>query len=324
MAGDVIAIAEDIAERVLLPAAMDVDAADLAPRAHFDLLAEAGLFGLAGPEGVNLPALTAVIERLASGCLTTAFVWIQHHTPVRELTASGNDTLRDEWLPELCSGRKRAGIALGGLQMGAAGLKAEPAEGGWLISGVAPYATGWGLIDVLLAAAMTPDGRVLRALIDARASAALRPEPLRLIAANASGTVRLHLDRLFVPEERVTSLAPYTPPPPYDGGGRPNGSLALGVTRRCLAMIGPSPLDAELTQVRNGLDNASDREMATARAAAAELALRAASALIVSQGSTSIVEGQHANRLYREAAFLLVFGTRAATRQALLRRLGGA
>jgi hypothetical protein len=62
--------------------------------------------------------------------------------------------------------------------------------------------------------------------------------------------------------------------------------------------------------------------MAEARAAACELAVRAASALVVHRGSKSISAGDHAERLYREAAFLLVFGSRPATRASLLRSLG--
>jgi alkylation response protein AidB-like acyl-CoA dehydrogenase len=314
--------AEGIAECLLFPTAMEVDASERVPRSRLEMLADAGLFGLAGPGGTDLPTLCAVVERLASGCLSTAFVWIQHNTPVRELTGSANAALRAEWLPKLCSGAQLAGIALGGLQAGSAGLTAKPTEAGWLISGRAPYVTGWGLIDVLLAASMTPDGRVLRSLIDAEESATVIASPLRLIATNASATVSLEFDRHFVPAERVTSLEPYSAPAAYDGGGRPNGSLALGVARRCLQLIGPTPLDAELDARRRHLDDASDEDMAEARAATAAFAVKAATTLIVSQGSHSIHVNNHAQRLYREAAFLLVFGTRPAIRSLLLRRFG--
>jgi alkylation response protein AidB-like acyl-CoA dehydrogenase len=319
-----IATAEHLADHLLFPTAAQTDASILPARSHFDALAAAGLYALAAPPnlgGVDLPTLCAVVERLASACLNTTFIWIQHHTPVRELAASQNTTLRDTLLPKLCNGRSRAGIALGGLHQGSAGLRAEPIEGGWLITGTAPYVTGWGIIDLILVAALTPDGLALRCLVDAHKSPSLRPEPLRLLAANASGTVRAHFDHHFVPTERITSLAAYTPPPPYDGGGRPNGSLALGVTRRCLALIGPSPLDTELNARRQQLDEATKETMAEARAAAAALSVRAAAALIAHRGSRSIALGDDAERLYREAAFLLVFGSRPAIRAALLRDL---
>ena len=327
MTVSLIEVAEEVAERVLFPAALETDASDVVPRTNLDALAEAGLYGLAGPAayggaGVDLRTASNVRERLAGGCLTTTFVWVQHTTPVLELTASPNADLREAWLADMCAGRLRAGIALGGLHQGSAGLKAEPVEGGWLVSGDAPYVTGWGLIDVLLIAALTPDERVVRALIDAVEGPQVVSERLRLVAANASATVRLRIDGLFVPSERVTSVAPYTPPPAFDGGGRPNGSLALGVTRRCLQLLGPSALDAELGARRQQLDGATDETLADARAAAAELAARAAAALIVGHGSRSIYLYDHAQRLYREAAFLLVFGSRTAIKASLLHRLG--
>jgi hypothetical protein len=49
--------------------------------------------------------------------------------------------------------------------------------------------------------------------------------------------------------------------------------------------------------------------------------MRATAALITSQGSRSILADQHAQRLAREAMFLLVFGSRPAIREDLLRRL---
>jgi hypothetical protein len=62
--------------------------------------------------------------------------------------------------------------------------------------------------------------------------------------------------------------------------------------------------------------------MAEAHAAVAELTVRAATALVVGRGSRSVLIEDHAQRLYREAAFLLVFGSRAAIKTSLLRRLG--
>src|SRR5688572_14471455 len=152
--------AEEIAERLLFPSAMQTDASPLVPRSHLDALAKAGLYGIAGPTenggaGIDILTAGAVRERLASGCLTTTFVWMQHTTPVLELTTSPNALLREAYLSGMCAGRVRAGIALGGLHQGSAGLKAEPVEGGWLITGTAPFVTGWGLIDVVLAAALT-------------------------------------------------------------------------------------------------------------------------------------------------------------------------
>ena len=64
--------------------------------------------------------------------------------------------------------------------------------------------------------------------------------------------------------------------------------------------------------------------MPAARAAAAELAFRAAGSLIAAAGSTAVLAGQHPQRLARESLFLLVFGSRPAIKASLvdLVRLG--
>jgi hypothetical protein len=62
--------------------------------------------------------------------------------------------------------------------------------------------------------------------------------------------------------------------------------------------------------------------MAEARAAASELALRAAAALAVRDGGNAVTVDQHAQRLARQAVFLLGFGSRPGIKTALLERLG--
>ena len=62
--------------------------------------------------------------------------------------------------------------------------------------------------------------------------------------------------------------------------------------------------------------------MAEARAAASELALRAAAALAVPDGGHAVAVDRDAQRLAREAVFLLVFGSRPGIKSAVLRRLG--
>lgn len=318
--------AERIADAVLFSAALEVDASDRVPLRNLEMLAEAGLFGVAGPAdagGLNLDigSVGQVIEALAGGCMATTFVWIQHHSPVRALSTTTNAALREEWLVPLCAGQRRGGIALGGLRPEPPFLVATPVAGGWSLAGRVPWVTGWGLIDTMLTAARTVNGQALRALVDPAESETLRVRRLHLVAVNASVTVEVEFRGHFVPHERVVALEPYTPPPAHDGGGRFNGSLALGLARRCCRLIGPSALDEELVARRRQLDEATDETIADARAAACELAMRAAATLVVATGSSSLLVESHAQRLAREALFVLVFGSRPAIRSSLLRRL---
>src|SRR5579875_2367311 len=67
----------------LLRDAPAVDASGTLPAGHLDGLAEAGLYGIfappaAGGLGLATGAVYAAVEELASACLATTFVWIQH------------------------------------------------------------------------------------------------------------------------------------------------------------------------------------------------------------------------------------------------------
>ena len=312
--------ASDIAESVLFPRALEVDGASRLPEDHLRLLAEAGLYGI---ETADLaPADRRLIaEILASGCLATAFVWIQHHGAVRALLASVNQELRDRWLESLTSGARRAGIAIGGVRPPEPSLRAWRTTGGWRLDGTVPWVTGWGLIDMMLTGAVVDDREEVWALIPAEPGTGIEAHRYRLVAADASATVALTFAGHFVPDELVVGVELHAAPPGNDGGGRSNGSLALGVTRRACLLMGPSPIDTELDAVRDRLDGASDDEMANARAEACELAFRSTARFVVHTGSRSIGVDHHAQMLARQAQFTAVFGTRPAIRSSLLKRL---
>jgi alkylation response protein AidB-like acyl-CoA dehydrogenase len=315
------AIARDLAESVLWPRAADIDAgrAPLVP--HLDALADAGLYGLAGPDG-DPRAVWAVTEALASGCLSTAFVWVQHQGALRRLAGADDSEARRAWLAPLVAGTCRAGVAVSGVRPPEPTMRARPDGDAWILDGTVPWVTGWGLVDVLLTTAVSHDGREVWVLLDAVAGPTMRSEPLRLIAADASRTVRLTVTGARVPADRVVRVAPYVPPPPTDGGGRTNGSFALGVAARACDLMGPNPLDDELTARRAQLDGADELAMAAARAAAIELAMRATERLVVAAGGRSVMAGSAPSRLAREALFTAVFGSRRAIRRAVLERLG--
>jgi alkylation response protein AidB-like acyl-CoA dehydrogenase len=75
---------------------------------------------------------------------------------------------------------------------------------------------------------------------------------------------------------------------------------------------------------RAALDAASPENLPVARAAAAELALRAAASVLTAVGARGILTGQTPQRLLREAGFLLVFGSRPSIKVDLLRRVSRA
>jgi alkylation response protein AidB-like acyl-CoA dehydrogenase len=313
---------------------MRVDRLDVLPSALLDELAVAGLYGASAPVqagglGLDVREVSAVVEELASGCLAAAFVLIQHfRLPATLAGQAVRPQLRDRWLAAACQGRLRSGIALTGLIPGPPQLRAEIAEGGWRLDGTAPWVTGWGLVDVVEVVARGPEDTVVTLIMDAAAQPGLSVTRQRLAAADASVTVRLGFDGLVVAPDRFAGQEPFDPAASVQPAGlRVNGSLALGVARRCVRLLGASPLDDELAACRERLDAALDGgpdAMAAARAAASELALRAAAALTVRDGASAITVGAHAQRFAREALLLLVVVPRQAIKSEHEERPGAA
>jgi alkylation response protein AidB-like acyl-CoA dehydrogenase len=324
--------ARALADAVLWPAGGAVEAAGLVPRRLLDALAATGLYGLTGPVedgGLDAdPATVArVIEELAAGDLSTAFVWLQHLGVVSTLARAGG-ALRDAHLADLCAGRLRAGVALqAATRSGPAVVTVRAAAGGFLVEGDVPWVTGWGLVDVVLLAARDAGDVVQLFWTDAVEGPSLTALPQELVAVAASSTVQLRVRGLRLSADRLVATLPLADWQAGDAAGlRPNGSLALGVVARC-ARLAPSPpaeeLTAALDAVRTRLDAATPAELPAARAAASALAARATTALVVATGSAAIAAGSPVGRLAREALFLQVFGTRPAIRAALLAELLG-
>jgi alkylation response protein AidB-like acyl-CoA dehydrogenase len=324
-ADEMLSRARQVADGVLFPAALSIDRSTRVPVGHLDALAREGLYALAGPVelgGIDDVATAGrIVEILAGGCLATTFVWMQHHSAVTA-AASAPEPVRTQFLESLCRGHRRAGVALTALRPGPATVRAQAVPGGYRLDGTASWVTGWGMIDTLHVAARDEQDTIVWALLDAVPGPSLVVEPLDLVAVNAAGTVKVTFDGHVVPESRVTATLPYQEWPARDAAGlRMNGSLALGVAARCSRLIGPGPLDAEVITCRKELDTAGSEGLPAARAAAAELAIRAATTLVVHTGAAAVMRNQHAQRLLREAGFLLVFGSRPGIRDDLLRRL---
>ncbi len=307
--------------------AAEVDRADWLAADHLDELAALGLYGPFAPVadgglGLSLSELCDVVEVLAAACLTTTFVWIQHFRLLAAVLDPTGPPLLGNLKPKVIGGETKAGVVLRGLQPGPARLSATPTAQGWSLDGDAPWVSGWGLVDELFVAARGPDNTVVNFLIAPKDQPGLVATRHRLSALNASVTVRLDFNALVVPSGQMVGQSPFDPSLEGPEGLRVNGSLALGVARRCCTLLGPTSLDDELRECRDGLDGADAETMALARAGACELAVRASLALAVERGSSSVISGGIAERSVREAALLLTFGSRPAIRRALLQKFG--
>ncbi|WP_439032970.1 acyl-CoA dehydrogenase family protein [Gordonia terrae] len=330
-----------IADEVLFPAAADVDRSGVVPASHWQALSDAGLYGIAAPAeaggpGLDLAEVTEILEVLLSGCLATAFTWLQHHGVVISLARSANTRLRDELLDATVAGRLRAGVAYAGAVPTPPRMRASRVDGRWVFSGDAPFVSGWGVVDLLQISARDTDTDDVVSVILPMAELTdpprenIRVESIDLSAASATNTISLHIDGLPVEDTRVVSrigLVDF-----FAGqnvGIRLNGTLPLGLVRRCTAVLDTAGHSQQARRLREradvarlALDDALPDAAAllAARADAAGLALDAAAALVAAAGGRALVRGNDSERLFREAAFVLVAASRPELKDALLQR----
>nr|WP_223205559.1 acyl-CoA dehydrogenase family protein [Gordonia jinghuaiqii] len=334
-----------IADEVLFPSAATVDRTGVIPATHWQLLADAGLYGIAAPVedgGPDLPfgELTEILEVLTSGCLATAFTWIQHHGVVISLARTTNHSLREELLDAAVAGTLRAGVAYAGVVPTPPRMTATRVDHGWVFSGHAPFVSGWGMLDLLQISARDAEtddvvAAILPASDLAASSAAgrVRVTPIDLAAAAATQTVSLDVDSLPIPDGRVVgrvSLEEFSAN--QNVGVRLNGTLPFGLLRRCSALLDVAGRPHEARRLREradvartALDDAMDDAAAllSARADAAQLAVDATAALVAATGGQALIRGADAERLYRETSFVLVAASRPELKQALLQRFSG-
>ena len=325
---DFLSAAQQLADDVLFERALDVDESGEVPTHNLDLFRDAGFYGLWTPRevggcGFDELERLPILEALAGGCLTTAFVWAQHGggSATAARMPSGSP-LYERWARALATGQARSGVAFAHILRPEPCLFAQRSGDGWVLRGVAPFVTGWGHIDAVLVAAHEAD-RLVWMLLPAAEAPTLSSRRLRLAAVDSSVTVELHFDGHVVGENDVVEVIDYEDWLSfYRTGLRTNGALMLGVAGRALKLLGPTPLDAELDAARTALHAAEVDEMPDRRAQVGYVGIRATSALVSSVGGRAITLAHHAQRLAREALFLLVQGQTADIRSGHLRRLG--
>jgi (2S)-methylsuccinyl-CoA dehydrogenase len=157
------------AEREVLPHAEHIHRSDdLVPERVIQAMAQLGYFGLSIPEsygGHELGNLAMILttEELSRASLAAAGSLITRpEILAKALLAGGSEAQKRTWLPRLASGEIMAAISVTepntGSDVAAVACRAEPSEGGWLISGQKAWCTFAGRADVIALLARTGDG----------------------------------------------------------------------------------------------------------------------------------------------------------------------
>ncbi|AKJ15035.1 acyl-CoA dehydrogenase [Streptomyces incarnatus] len=333
--------AERLATDLLIPEAERVDQEGV-PTSHIEAVKRAGLLGAGAPvayggSGAPPDVVRRIAEILAGACCSTWFVQTQHHTPV-QILAQSELPVRERLLGPLSRGELMSGVAYAHLRSyPRVPVRVRREGGGWRFDGTVPWYTGWGLNDVMLLAGVTDAGEALLAFAEARDQPGLRAsQPMRLAALTAARTVSLELTGLRLPEESVALRTPYERLAPRDRARTLNaGPAVFGLSEAALSLLDArtaAPLTARLADVRRRAYALADHpeplervaERLAVRAEAYEVLRTATTAAVVAGGGRSMALTSRAQRLAREALFLLVQGQTAETRAAHLRALAGA
>ncbi|MGW2050687.1 acyl-CoA dehydrogenase family protein [Streptomyces sp. NPDC001858] len=327
--------ARRLADDLLAPHAEQVDQAEV-PVGHLTEIRRSGLLGLNAPHEYGGAAAPGAVVRgtaeiLAGACCATWFVQTQHHTPVLTLVKSDRP-VRERLLARLATGELLSGVAYAHLRAHPrTPVRATRERGGWRFDGTVPWYTGWGLNDVLLLAGVTEADEALFAFAEAREQPGLRASaPLRLAALTAARTVSLELDGLWLPEEAVALHTPFETWSATDRLRTVNANPAVfGVTESALALLDEdtaTPLRTRLVKIRDRayalIDTAQPHEHLEERLAlktqAFEVLQAATTAAVVTGGGRTMLLTNRAQRLAREALFLLVQGQTTRSRRAHL------
>ena len=284
-------------------------------------------------------------------CLTTAFILTQRDAACHRIAASPNLELRQNLLPEHCSGRAMTTVGISHLSTSRQhwsrpSVQAHRTPHGFELTGEAPWVTGARYANLLVTGASIENGeQILLAIPTTQPGITVR-EPLKLLALNSSCTGSVMLDRVAVRiEDVIVGPVPQVMKIGATGG---TGSLtttavAVGATSRTLESLrGEAANRPDLVAVANRLSDqhavlladllaaaedapdSSDLRLAaeSLRHRANSLAARAAQTLVCCAKGAGFVSGHPAERSLREAMFFQVWSCPPSVTNATLSDLG--
>jgi len=299
------------------------------------------LGGTGAPDAV----VRELTEQLAGASGALWFVSAQHRSPAEAAQATDNAALRTRWAAPLASGQALGAVAFAHVRRpGPPSVVAEPTRSGWQVSGRLDWVTSWGLADVLLLMAQTPEGDVVQLLLPAEARPGLVVTGrLPLAVMGGTSTVGVRLDGMAAGSEEVAAVVPHSDwlerdalrtanasPASFglaraavdrladtavrrgsDEGTELAGVLAerlVSVRREAYALVDDAPPEAEVTR------------RVELRAEALDLCVGATTALVAAEGGRAMLLDSPAQRWAREALFLLVQAQTGALREQLMAR----
>jgi acyl-CoA dehydrogenase family member 9 len=191
------------------------------PRSVIDGLANLGVLGMTAPaefggRGFSQMGYCRLLEVIGSRCSSTSiFVNAHHSIGMRALLLFGSDYQKNQWLPELVSGRKLAAFALTEPEAGSDAANVQTtatpsADGaGFVLNGQKRYITNGAIADMLTVMARTPvEGRDATAITaflvtpDMPGFEVVEPR-MEKLGVRGTATARLAFHNMYVPRENI-------------------------------------------------------------------------------------------------------------------------
>ena len=205
----------DFAEQRVAPVAEELDRESRFP---YDLVAELGELGLMGmtiPEeyggaGSDTLSYAIAVEELTRIDSSVAITVAAHHSlGTLPIYYFGNEEQKQQWLPELASGKRLAAFGLtepgAGSDAGATRTTAELRDGSWTINGAKIFITNAGtdISACVTITARTGDGEISNIIVPNGAPGYEVSQPMHKMGWHASDTRELSFRDCAVPEANL-------------------------------------------------------------------------------------------------------------------------
>jgi short-chain 2-methylacyl-CoA dehydrogenase len=212
---DIRRLVRDFAQQEVKPVAEELDREKRFPYEIVDKLGELGLMGVPYPEeyggaAAGYLAYAIVVEELARVDSSVAITLAQNTSlGTYPIYAFGSEEQKQEWMPQLCSGKALAGFGLtepeAGSDAGNVRTTAREEDGEWVVNGAKQFITNAGtdISRFTTITARTGDDEVSNILVPNGTPGFEVGEPYRKMGWNASDTRPLSFDDCRVPGENL-------------------------------------------------------------------------------------------------------------------------
>jgi alkylation response protein AidB-like acyl-CoA dehydrogenase len=205
----------DFAQQKVAPVAEELDRESRFPYELVAELAELGLMGMTIPEeyggaGADTLSYAITVEELTRVDSSVAITVAAHHSlGTLPIYYFGTEEQKQQWLPELTSGKKLAAFGLteagAGSDAAAAHTTAELRDGKWIVNGSKMFITNAGtdITSCVTITARTGDDEISNIIVPNGTPGYTISEPMHKLGWHASDTRELSFKDVAVPEENL-------------------------------------------------------------------------------------------------------------------------